>query len=725
MPGYINVMHKARSNFSEQLKVLFKFFNKNVPVILQKELADCGLACILMILKYYNISGSIYDLRKRFQPSSKGMSLKRIIDIADTLGLQGTAFKVSNLEDLDKVEFPCIAHWKENHFVVISKTSLKHVLINDPSSGRLKLPIETFNLHFSGIILTLKPKLANKTPTKPTIIENLLGGILEVFRDAEVSGFLKSIFIKMLVLTALLSILSIATPYYTKAIIDSIVNQNNPETFYVLTLGCISFVIYEIAVRYIQQICSLKLVAGIGYVLSFEAFSKLSRLPMDFFQKRTGGEILTRMGSIYNIRESVFNDLVNFLINSFLVFSLSIAMCIVSPILFGVTFFFILIYASIRLLIMRRIQELINIGISYGESLNSFILQTLESISFFKLSNSFEQRLNGFSYRLERTLQNEAQLGKWNVYFSIIQTTIFGLQYVILIITSYYIMRDNQYLSIGELFFILALATRLTLSTDSLFDNFYNIARAGLHIERVSDILSSHEEEYPNPNFLSSKIESMTSIEALEAVEISYFYPGDSAPIFKDISFTIKRAEMVVISGKSGIGKSTLLNCLASLYRPSSGEILINGHSNFYISNYRDSVSVIGQNDNILDGSIIDNITMFSALDNIDKGLLNCCLKIAQMENLILDLPMGLHTLLNSGHTTLSGGQIQRLLIARAIYRKPQLLFMDEATCHLDEETESRIYEMLISHGITLIAVNHRKQIINMADKVISLPGQI
>lgn len=481
----------------------------------------------------------------------------------------------------------------------------------------------------------------------------------------------------------------------------------------------------EALFRYLKSMFTLRFTSSVALSLNKGIFHKLLALPYAYFQSRNNADILSRINSIYSVRNTITSNLISMLIDLFIVV-LSVAILSFTN---GTIALFVVVtvtaYAALSALMLSYLRDLNNAALVVGARQDAFLLETIQSVSSIKVALAFEKRTNNYLEKVFDTISLDIKLGRFFAHRNIFETILIGGQGIVLLYLASSIAMSKS-LSLGDVFLISSLNTRVFLSVKSLIDNLVSLTGVSAHLERLSDILRSSSNSTAASSTTGCILPydgaaSSTSVfsENIVANNISFRFPGATSPVFSKLSFVIPLNKTTVITGHSGCGKSTLLNCLITLYNLDEGSLTIAQNNIYESTGYLSSIAAVLQTDRLLDGSIIENIAFFDDQPDLEKVV--SAAAAACIHNMIEWLLMGYDTPVKDIHSTISAGQAQRILIARALYRNPRILFLDEATCHLDADTEKTIYDNLSQLSITKVIIAHRASVIDSADNLICL----
>lgn len=682
-------------------------FFKKPPVILQTETAECGLTCIAMILNYYQDNTNLFSLRRRYHVSAKGTNLKQLSEIASDSGLETRVLSLE-LDELKLLRIPCILHWEFNHFVTLVQVKEKHCIIHDPAFGRQKMAVTEVSKRFTGVALELYPAV----DFKPANINQKIS-FKEIFSN--LTG-IKDFLLKVIALSFLIELVNLLIPIGTQLITDHVIKSDDRSLLLIICLGLFFFYLFNSLLSLLRDWINLKIDNLIGFQWESSLFRHLLKLPLDFFERRQLGDIQSRFQSLHILHQTLTTGIVSGVINSIIIVGLLLMMALYGGWLTGLVIIFSLIYFVLRIATYVVYKQASEEEIIKTAKSSSHFMETLYGITSIKSLGIDENRHQYWSSLLIDQFNASIKVKKMGILFSGIRYFINYSEHILILgLGAYSVMENNMTLGM----FIAFNSYRGSFSgkISELINLIFKLKMLSLHLERLTDIALTEKEHDP---YLSLNDQENNQAK-LTISELSFQYDKFSRLIFDKISFEINNGESVALIAPSGFGKTTLLKIMSGLLLPSSGKVFFNDMDiqKLGVSYYRKQISCVLQEDKLFSGSILENITAFSQEVN-QQSVLHCA-KLAQIHDEIIAMPMGYETIVGELGSNFSGGQKQRILLARALYKNPKILFLDEATCHLDMEKEHKINEEIRNLNITRIIVAHRESTIASADRVINL----
>ncbi|MBB1385586.1 peptidase domain-containing ABC transporter [Pseudoalteromonas sp. SG45-5] len=678
----------------------------SLPIILQSEAAECGLASLAMVASFHGHQSDLVSLRQRFSISLEGATLLDIMQFAEKLALSSRPLRIE-LEDLDALQTPCILHWDMNHFVVLKKANDKRIVIHDPASGEKTLTFEEASKHFTGIALELTPtKSFEKQETKPTLR----------FSDfwSRISG-LKQSLILIFTLSMLLQVFTLAAPYYIQLVIDDVILTSDTSLLTVLAVGFLLVMVFEIATNALRGFTLLHFGNQMNIQLGANLFHHLVRLPLSYFEKRHMGDVVSRFGSLQEVKRLLTTGVIEAIIDGLMAIITLAMIFFYSPTLSVVVLVAVLVYTGVRIAMYKPFRTISEQEIMARAEENSNFMETVRGIQTIKLFGSEVKREGQWQNRYANAINQNIRLGNYKIGYDAINRAIFGVENIIVVYLAAHLVIEGGF-STGMLFAFMSYKRQFMEKTANLIEKLIEFKMLGLHFERIADIAMTEKEDLQPDLVKQHKIEGN-----IEVKNLCFAY-SDAAPnVLNNLNLTIKAGESVAITGPSGCGKSTLLKVMLGLNAVKNGEVLIDGVALDKIGarQYRQQIAAVMQDDELLSGSVADNIAFFDTQLDMDRVLY--CAELAAIHNDISLMPMGYDSLIGDMGSSLSGGQKQRIILARALYKQPKILFMDEATSHLDTSLEHDINEAVSRLGMTRVIIAHRKETIASAEREIKL----
>lgn len=677
---------------------------RRIKLIRQSEVAECGLACLAMIAGHHGLKIDLGTLRRNFQPSMRGASLKSLITVADRIDLNSRAVKVS-LEDLADLQLPAILHWDMNHYVVLERVQRGRALIHNPGGRSAWLTLARISNHFTGVALELRPA----EDFEPTDRRERLH-LRQLWR--RMTG-LKRAVAQTLVLSLVMQAFVLASPYYMQVAIDSALPALDTALLAVLGLGFGLFLMINVVATTLRSFVLLSAGTSMSMGVATNVGRRLLRLPVSWFEKRHIGDVLSRFQSIQPIQQALTEGAVAAVLDGLLAVLILAVMFFYSATLTAVALIAFALYAVVRIISFAFQREAQEEAIVASAKEQSMMIESLRGIVTLRLFNRESARLAQWQSRLVEALNADVGLARIGIWQQTANTTIFGTEMIIVVWLGVSRIIEGDF-SVGMLFAYIAYKTQFLTHTRTLIDQLIAFRMLGLHLERLGDIAKTE----PDVSFKNTQPNSKVLDGDLELRDVSFRYSPSDPPVLQGVNMHVEAGGYVAITGSSGGGKSTIVKIILGLLEPDAGEVRVDGIplAQFGHKNFHDQVSAVLQDDNLFSGSLGANIALFEESPSMEQILTSAT--AAGIHDDIVRMPMGYETLVGDMGSTLSGGQKQRILLARALYRRPRLLVIDEGTSHLDVALERRVNSAISELGVTRIVIAHRTETILAAERV-------
>lgn len=679
-----------------------------LPVILQDEATECGLACLAMIAAYFGHKEDLRSLRRRFPTSTRGTTLRQLMVIAGSLGLDGRPVRA----DVDRLKYlrdPTLLHWNMNHFVVFKCVEHGKYVIHDPAVGIRRLSLADISKYFTGITLELTPNPQFTTGSSPNRIS--LRAVL-----GQVRGWRKSVALVLTFAIALEISLAIG-PLVVQWMIDNILLTGDQAALSIICFGLSVTIIVQSSLTLARGLTTLFLSASFKTQWLGNVFGYLLRLPVEYFEKRSFGSIASRFDSVQSIQRTLSSSFVDGVLDGLIALGISVLMAIYDIRLAALALVAVALYSVCRISMYRLARRASESFLIESGQQQSILVETLRGIRTIKLFARESERRTRWVNAVVASTNAQLINDRLAILAKSAYAFIFGLQSVLILwIGSRDVLAAK--LSLGMLVAFIAYKEQFNVRVAQLVDRIFDTTLLGVQVQRLSDILLS-------PIVDSNEPRRPTTFDpdcALELRQVSFRYSAADPLILNGVNLKVGCGECLAIVGASGSGKSTLVKLIAGLLSPISGDVFIQATGARHNNKGRSTpVSFVLQDDTLFSGTIGENIHFFD--NDADESRVVECARLACIHEDIARMPMGYQSLIGEMGDALSGGQRQRLLLARAMYGAPDILVLDEATSHLDIPTERQIAASLKELSITRIIVAHRPETVAIADRRVLCEG--
>ncbi len=684
---------------------------QRVPLILQSEAAECGLACLAMIACAHGHDTDLLTLRRRFELSSRGATLARLMEIAEQMGLANRAVRLE-LEELPQLQRPCVLHWDLNHFVVLIQADARGITIHDPALGERTLTMKEASPHFTGVALELAPSqgFQKKQDKTPFDLRVLFTGQVGLWRA----------FAQMALLSLVLEVFAILMPMLSQWVIDDVVVTRDAPLLTVLAVSTFLLAGMALATRLLRGWVVLGTSLSWKIASSTNVFRYLLKLPLSWFDKRHTGDVMSRFASVGHIQDTITGHLVEAVLDGLVSLVTLGLMFAYSPMLAGIVLAVALAYTAVRFAVFKPYRQAAEELIVREANAQTFLMETLRGVSAIKFFAKPNWRVGGWMNQQAAMVNAQVRQQRISMLYQGINGMISAVEQSLVLYLAARMIIDERF-SIGMLVAFMAYKAQFLQRASELLERVINLRLLKLQGERLADIVLS-ETEATSPAHAAASLQPDAPM-TLEVRNVSFRYAAGEEPVLDDISLSVRTGQAVAIVGPSGCGKSTLLKVLSGQVMPEAGEVLLNGVplQRLGAQAFRSVLGTVFQDDQLFSCSIYDNIAMNDVEASPEK--VAEAARLACIHEDILRMPMGYQTLVGGMGATLSGGQKQRLLLARALYKKPRFLLLDEYTSHLDFHTEALVQQSINALGCGRFIITHREHSLSQGDQVYVLHG--
>lgn len=688
---------------------------RRIPVILQTEAAECGLACLAMISAAHGQPTDLLSLRRRVGLSSRGSTLRQIMEIANASGFKSRALRL-DLENLNALKTPCILHWDMNHFVVLVAVRRGQAIIHDPGSGRRVMAISEVSHHFTGVALELWPterfnEGGEETPRSALKIRTL---------TKTISGLWGAL-TKLFCFSLLIESVNLLLPVGMQLVMDHVIPANDTGLLTLICLGLLFFVLFRTAVSMTRGWTSLVISTLIDIQWKSRLFDHLLALPLDYFERRRLGDIQSRFASLDTLRTTLTTNVVNSIIDGIMFVGLLVMMALYGGWLVWVVLAFTMGWVIFRMMTYSAWRRVSEEQIVRTARSSSHFMESLYGMGTLKALGLSGQRAQSWMNLNVESANAAVRKSRYEMLFSGGNTLISTLEQITLLwLAAHQVIQGH--ITLGMFVAFNTYRGQFSERAASLLDMALQLRMLSLHTDRVADIAMTPVE--PGSENITGQEQPLVPLgqpASLTIHNMSFQFDALSPPLFQELELSVAPGESLAITGPSGQGKTSLMKIMAGLAQPGSGEIRINGiniHQAGF-ARYRACIATVLQEDTLFAGSVRENISGFDSEPD-DRWVQECAMR-SNLHEEIQRMPMGYETLISELGSSLSGGQKQRLLIARALYRRPAILFLDEATSHLDQDNEAQINAAIKEMNITRIMIAHRPSTVASADRVVNI----
>ncbi|MBQ7300406.1 MAG: NHLP family bacteriocin export ABC transporter peptidase/permease/ATPase subunit [Clostridia bacterium] len=680
-----------------------------VPVVMQMEALECGAASLAMICAYYNKWIPLEQIRVDCGVSRDGANAKNLLVAARNYGFTAKGYRYEP-DDLKKHgKFPCIIHWNFNHFVVLDGFKGKKAVINDPAKGNYTVSMETFDKSFTGICLMFEPN-ENFVPSGKR--KSVLSFAVKRLSGAKVA-------VVFVVFTTLISaLIGVITPAFSRIFMDRLLTHESPDWFYPFLIALSAMSALQLVISALETYYSNRINGKLATIGSSTFMWKVLHLPMEFFSQRLAGDIQGRQGSNAGIANSVVNTFAPLALNAIMMVVYLVVMIRYSWILTLVGLSSLVINAWMSSIISKKRVNITRVSMRDSGKLAGATVAGVEMIETIKASgaeNGFFERWAGYQASVNA---QKVKYAKINQYLGMIPSVVSTITGIVVLTLGVWFAMEGTF-TVGMIMAFQGVLSSFSAPATTFISAGQTIQEMRTQMERVEDVMEYREDDCYKTEV---KEESFAKLKGnIELKNITFGYSRLSDPVIKDFSLNIKPGQRVALVGTSGCGKSTISKLVSGLYQPWSGEILYDGKHLSEIDRdvFTGSLAVVDQEITLFEGTISDNIKMWD--NSIEDFEMILAARDAQLHEEIMHRDGGYNYRIAEGGKDFSGGQRQRLEIARVLAQDPSIIILDEATSALDAKTEYDLVKAVKDRGITCIVVAHRLSTIRDCDEIIVL----
>ena len=680
-----------------------------VPVVMQMEALECGAASLAMICAYYNKWIPLEQIRVDCGVSRDGANAKNLLVAARSYGFTAKGYRYEP-DDLKKNgKFPCIIHWNFNHFVVLDGFKGKKAVINDPAKGNYTVSMETFDKSFTGICLMFEPN-ENFVPSGKR--KSVLSFAVKRLSGAKVAV----VFVVFMTLIA--ALIGVITPAFSRIFMDRLLTHENPDWFYPFLVSLSAMSALQLVISALETYYSNRINGKLATVGSSTFMWKVLHLPMEFFSQRLAGDIQGRQGSNAGIANSVVNTFAPLALNAIMMVFYLVVMIRYSWILTLVGLSSLVINAWMSRIISKKRVNITRVSMRDAGKLAGATVAGVEMIETIKASgaeNGFFERWAGYQASVNA---QKVKYAKINQYLGMIPSVVSTITGIVVLTLGVWFAMEGTF-TVGMIMAFQGVLSSFSAPATTFISAGQTIQEMRTQMERVEDVMEYREDDCYKTEVKEENFSKLKG--TIELKNVTFGYSRLSEPVIRDFSLTVKPGQRVALVGTSGCGKSTISKLVSGLYQPWSGEILYDGKHLSEIDRdvFTGSLAVVDQEITLFEGTISDNIKMWD--NSIEDFEMILAARDAQLHEEIMHRDGGYNYRIAEGGKDFSGGQRQRLEIARVLAQDPSIIILDEATSALDAKTEYDLVKAVKDRGITCIVVAHRLSTIRDCDEIIVL----
>lgn len=680
-----------------------------VPVVMQMEALECGAASLAMVCAYYEKWIPLEQIRLDCGVSRDGANAKNLLVAARSYGFTAKGYRYEP-EDLRRLgKFPCIIHWNFNHFVVLDGFRGNKAYLNDPAKGSYSVSMETFDNSFTGICLMFEPNETFVPSGKQKSVFSFAMSRLKGARTAVV----------FVVLTTLISaLIGVISPAFSRIFMDRLLTHESPDWFYPFMIALSVMSALQLLISALEAYYSNRINAKLATVGSTSFLWKVLHLPMEFFSQRLAGDIQGRQGSNAGIANSVVNTFAPLALNAIMMVFYLVVMIRYSWILTLVGLASLVVNAFMARIISKKRINITRVSMRDAGKLAGATIAGVEMIETIKASgaeNGFFERWAGYQASVNSA---KVKYAKINQYLGMIPAAVSTVTGIVVLTLGIWFAMEGTF-TVGMIMAFQGMLSSFSAPATTFISAGQTMQEMRTQMERIDDVMLYREDECYQSEGKQCDLEKLKG--NIELKNITFGYSRLSAPIIKDFSLTVKPGERIALVGSSGCGKSTISKLVSGLYQPWNGELLYDGKPLSEVNRdvFTGSIAVVDQEVTLFEDSISNNIKMWDT--SIEDFEMILAARDAQIHEEIMRRDGGYNYKIAEGGKDFSGGQRQRLEIARVLAKDPTVVILDEATSALDAKTEFDVVNAIKERGITCIVVAHRLSTVRDCDQIIVL----
>lgn len=692
------------------------------PHYQQHDAMDCGPACLRMVAKHYGKNFTLQTLRDRSHITREGVSMLGISDAAESIGFRTMGVRISWEQLVNEAPMPCIAHWKQNHFVVVYKIKGNTVYVSDPARGKMKMPKEEFMAGWAstqeydekkGLCLLLEPSPDFFKQEDEKLNKSGFGFLFSYIKPY------KKFLVQLILGLVVGSLLQLILPFLTQSIVDKGISMQDLDLVTLIIIAQLMLIVGRTTVNFIRSWILLHLSTRLNISLISDFLIKLMKLPVAFFNTKMTGDLIQRIQDHRRIESFLTTNTLNTLFSFVNLIIFGIVLGIYNLTILTIFLIGSVLYVLWVVLFMRRRRELDHRRFAQLSDNQSNLIQLITGMQEIKLQNCEKQKRwewETIQARLFRVNIKGLSLQQYQQAGGVFLNEVKNILIVYIAAKS---VIDGS-MTLGMMLAVQFIIGQLNSPIQQLINFLHTTQDAKISLERLGEIHNKEDEE----DLTTPKVSILPEKADLNLDSLFFQYEGPHSPyVLEDIELTIPEKNVTAVVGASGSGKTTLIKLLLGFYPPTKGKIKI---GDIYLNNFsnrvwRDKCGVVMQDGYIFSDTIANNIAVSD--ETVDKERLLHAVKTANIQDYIESLPLGYNTKIGKDGIGLSQGQQQRILIARAVYKNPEYIFFDEATNALDANNEKVIMENLdqFFEGRTVVIVAHRLSTVKNADQIVVL----
>jgi ATP-binding cassette subfamily B protein RaxB len=682
---------------------------QRLPMILQREASECGLACLTMVANFHGKQFGLQTLRELTGLSARGASVRDLVTAGQQVQLRGRALQL-DLADLRQLSLPAVLHWDMDHFVILKRAGRRSVVVHDPAVGVKRYCSAELHRHFTGIAIEFSPREDFTAGCDPDAAHL---SFKQLFRIGHGLG---PVLITVFTLSVLIQVLALLAPLYLQLVIDQGIIKGDMALISMLALMFGVLMLARTLLTYLRGLLLLGATNRLGFQLVSDCFHHLLRLPLSFFERRELGDVVSRFGALDTIKQLLTREAVTVIVDGAFSILTLVLLFLYGPLLATISLAAMVIHTLVRIatLALEKQRRLDTVELAARQQTR--FMENVRGIATVKINGMEDERESDWLGRYGQYVNSSFRLGGLQLRMTSLEALVLGSESILVILLGSQMVYSGS-LTLGQLMSFIFLKQHFINSIMAMVPKLAELRLMRLEMERVADIrLARPEAGLERPSLFNPEVKGEIVMTGL-----GFSYPGARNAVLDNLSATIRAGQVTVIVGPSGGGKSTLLKLILGLEEVSSGRLTIDGwsHQERCPRRFREQVAAVLHNEGLLSGTLAFNINL--GVDAGNKARISLACKQAGISGLIDSLPMGMATRVGELGSQFSAGQVRRILLARAFYRQPRLLILDETLTHLGQQASRELLTVIRSLGVTTLVVSHDPEVIASADAVLRI----
>jgi ABC-type bacteriocin/lantibiotic exporter with double-glycine peptidase domain len=683
---------------------------RTIPVVRQMEYADCGAACLAMVLGYFGKRVDLRELRDMTGAGRDGVTALSVVNAARAYGLRVRGVR-ADLDDLRYLPRGSILHWELNHFVVFERTTRKGIRVVDPARGRRVVSMDDLRHAYTGVAILCEPSDG---------FDRADSGVKGTWRYLRPMLRQSRNMVRVVATSLIIRLAALGLPLLTLLVVDEIVPRDDHHLLVVFAAGVGMVIGFNFLSAFLRANLLLELQTRFDMGLTMGFIDHLVKLPYSFFLRRSSGDLMMRLQSNTAVRDILATSTMSAVLDGAFATLYLALLFVISPVLAVVVLALAVLEVSVMVLSWRRNQKLMSGSLQAQADTQSYAYELLAGIETLKASGAEHRAVDRWGGLFTDQVKIDLTRGRLMAAVSSVMSTLQVASPLVILLVGAFQVLDGR-ISLGVMLGASAMGAGFLQPLGTMVSSAMQLQLLGSYMQRINDVLDTPSEQHGEHVRLAPRLSGQ-----IRADDVSFSYGPLAPPVVTGVSLEIQPGQHIGIVGRSGSGKSTLAHLLLGLYRPTSGRIEFDGLDlgGLDAGSVRRQLGIVTQRPYLFASSVRENIALTNP--ELPLEVIVEAAKIACVHDDIVAMPMGYDTMLHDGGASISGGQRQRIALARALVHQPPTVLLDEATSELDTMTERQIYRNLEALSATTIVIAHRLSTVRNADLILVMEqGQV